>query len=316
MRMFRTSKKIDGWRAISFQENSICAVHIRRPASGKPQVTLAVSHSNLGYSLSESLERLAREWQGQNYQCTTLLDSSEYQFLPVEAPNVPPLELKSAISWLLKDMLDFHVDEAIIDVLNIPQEKNAPQRNRAMYAVAARSKIIQERQRMFEEAKIPLRVIDVPEMAQRNIAALLEPPNRGLALLSFDARGGLLTLSHGGELYLARRIDITLDQLRQADDDQMVAWHDRIALEIMRSLDHFGRQYHSIVVSKLMLAPLSELGGNLQVHLSENLDVPVESLDFSTVLDLSLVPELNQLEQQQDYFLALGAALRLEEKAL
>ena len=40
---------------------------------------------------------------------------------------------------------------------------------------------------------IPLEVVDVPELAQRNLAHLLELEGRGLALLALDERGGLLT---------------------------------------------------------------------------------------------------------------------------
>lgn len=267
-------------------------------------------------SAEQALIRLAKEWQGDRYQCTTLLASGEYQFLPVEAPQVPAAELKPAISWLVKDMLDFPVDEATIDVLNIPQEKNAPQRNRGMYAVAARSKIIKERQHSFEDAKISLQVIDIPEMAQRNIAALFEPEGRALAILSFDGRGGLLTITAGGELYLARRIDVALDQLLHPDSDQKSVLHDRVALEIQRSLDHFGRQFPSLVLHTLMLVPLGTTDGGLQAFLTENLDTPVEAMNLETVLDLSLAPELMRPEQQQLYFLTLGAALRHEEKTL
>jgi MSHA biogenesis protein MshI len=44
--------------------------------------------------------------------------------------------------------------------------------------------------------------------------------------------------------------------------------------------------------------------------------MPVDALDLASVLDLSKVPELRTLEQQQRHFLTLGAALRLEETVL
>lgn len=316
MRLFQKLKKVDGWRAISFLENNVCAAHVRRMPNVKPKVTLALSVAVNGLSNNTFLEKLAKDWHGDRYQCTTLLSAGEYRFLPVDAPQVPVAELKPAISWVIKDMLDFHIDEATVDVLSIPAEKNAPQRNRAMYAVAARSKVIEERQHRFEDAKIPLRVIDIPEMAQRNIAALYEPEGRGLAVLSLGAQGGLLTITAGGELYFARRIDITLDQLLQSGPEKREAYHDRIALEIQRSLDHFGRQYQSITLSKLMLAPMGDDDGGLQAYLAENLDKPVESMNLESVLDFSDVHDLKRPDKQQYYFLTLGAALRLEEKVL
>src|SRR5438046_1590690 len=82
-------------------------------------------------------------------------------------------------------------------------------------------------------------------------AALLEQEGRGLALLSFDERGGLLTITAGGELYVARRIEATHAQVLHPDAERTSMAHERVALEIQRSLDHFGRQYPSIALPKL-----------------------------------------------------------------
>ncbi|KAB2311577.1 agglutinin biogenesis protein MshI [Betaproteobacteria bacterium SCN2] len=314
MGLFTRTKKSDGWLAIALSGDAACAVHVRRVSSGTPVVTLATCHAAAADSVEAALEKLARECHADRHQCTTLLSSREYQILSVDSPSVPPAELKTAIRWRLKDLLDYHVDDATIDVLDIPQEKNAPPRSHPMYAIAARSAIIEQRQALFGQARIPLSVIDIPEMAQRNIAALLEPPGRGIALLSFDAEGGLLTFSAGGELYLARHIDVPL--AGQSGAEQRDAAFDRITLELQRSLDHFDRQYHYVTLAKLVLAPLGPDGAGLREHLSENLYTPVEALDLDGVLDLSAAPALRQAEQQQRYFLALGAALRIEEKVL
>lgn len=312
--LFGKTKKDAGWMAISFRRDQICVAHVVRTAA-MPAVALAASYALAKDGAVEALEALAKELHVSRYHCTTLLSSGEYQLLSVDAPNVPADELKTAIRWRIKDMLDFHIDDTMIDVLDVPADKNAPVRNRTMYAVAARNPLIQQRQNWFAEAKIPLSVIDIPEMAQRNISALLEPEGRGIALLSFDTDGGLLTVTYGGELYLSRRIDVPLSQLAHADDGQRNACYDRITLELQRSLDHFDRQYHFIALSKLILAPLGDTADGLQEYLAANLYVPVETLNLDAVMDFSSVPELRSLQAQQRYFMTLGAALRQEENA-
>ena len=112
------------------------------------------------------LDRLAKETPARNHQCSLLLAPEDYQLFAVESLNVPAEELKSAMRWRLKDMLDYHVDDATIDVLNVPGDKNADGRSHSMYAVAARNKLIAERQTAFVSAKLPLTVIDIPDMAQ------------------------------------------------------------------------------------------------------------------------------------------------------
>jgi MSHA biogenesis protein MshI len=244
------------------------------------------------------------------------VSAANYEFLPVDAPNVPAAELKSAISWTISSMSEFGNEESIIDVLTVPQDKAGSQRTRAMYAVVARAALANDIQRCFQEAKLPLKVIDIPEMAQRNIAALLEIEGRALALVAFDADGGLLTFTSGGELYLARRIAVTDQQLLASNAEERTAHQEAVALEIQRSLDHFGRQFSWVGMERLLVAPLGQSDGGLVEFLAANLDTPVASLDLATVLDVSRVPELNNLQTQQKYFTALGLALRHEEKVL
>lgn len=316
MNFFQKKKKTAGWVVVCIQPDSIYITSIKRPPSAKPVVELAACFALNASSPAVVLEKLAKELHLEQYDCINLMLASEYQMLSVEAPNVPVDELKTAIRWRLKDMLDFHIDDATVDVLDVPLDKNAGSRNHSMYAIAARNQVIEQRQALFSDAKVTLRVIDIPDMAQRNISALLEPEGRGVALLSFDAEGGLLTVSYGGELYLSRRIDVRLSQLAEHDVEQRTAYCERVTLELQRSLDHFDRQYHYITLAKLIVAPLGTAAVELNTYLAENLYMPVGTLDLETVIDFSAVPELKSLDMQQRYFMALGAALRVETAVL
>ncbi len=298
----------------SFHADGISVARVERQPAAKPIVKLAAFHP-LTPSLSvDALARAVRDTQAGNFTGSTLLAGGEYQLLQVEAPNVPQDELKTAVRWRLKDMLDFHIDDATIDVLDIPVDKAAGNRAHSMFAIAARNSLIQSRQDMFAEAQVPLSVIDIPEMAQRNISALLEPEGRGLAMLSFDAAGGLLTVSYSKELYLARHFDVTLAMLQEQDLERRHAAFDKIALELQRSLDHFDRQYHFISISRLMLAPTGV--PSLQDFLSAQMYMPVESFGLGDVFDLAEAPSLHAPAEQVRQFLTLGAALRHEELVL
>lgn len=298
----------------SFHADGICVARVERQTDAKPIVKLSAFYPAAPSLSAEALARAAREAQAASFVGSTLLSGSEYQLLQVEAPNVPQEELKTAVRWRLKDMLDFHVDDATIDVLDIPLDKNAGNRTHSMFAIASRNSLIQSRQDLFAEAQAPLSVIDIPEMAQRNISALMEPDGRGLAMLSFDATGGLLTVSYNKELYLARHLDVTLAMLQEQDIERRHSAFDKIALELQRSLDHFDRQYSFISISRLMLAPTGV--PSLQDFLSAQMYMPVESFGLADVFELSEAPELQSQEQQVRHFLTLGAALRHEELVL
>lgn len=290
--------------------DGIAAASISAAQDGKPKVAVAFFP---GPASADSVEKACRELRAGGYRCAALLAGGEYQVLAVEAPNVPADEVKTAVRWRLKDMLDFPLDQATVDVLDIPADPNAAVRSQhTLFAVAARNGGIAPRQQMFGAAKVGLSVIDIPEMAQRNVSALLEPEGRGVAMLSFGHDGGLLTVSYNAELYLSRRIDVTLDQLLDPDHERKHHSFDRITLELQRSLDHFERQFSFISVSKLVLAPSPVTG--LEEYLSSHLYMPVESLDLALLFDLSRTSGLADKAMQQRFFLPLGAALRQPQR--
>jgi len=310
MHLFKKSKKKAGWLAFAIAGDRVLAASVERMPDARPVVRLVMPvAAPLG---AEAIEKVGREGQAGLRHCSTLLAGGDYQILNVEAPNVPREEMKTAVRWRLKDILDFPAAEATIDVLDIALDANS-RAQQSVFVVAAKNSIIAPRQKLFLDAKVELAAIDIPEMAQRNVSAMLEPEGRGIAMLSFGDDGGLLTVSYRGELYLSRRFDVTLAQLLEPDHDRKHASFDKITLELQRSLDHFERQYSFISIAKLILGP-SPVSG-LDEYLSSNLYTPVETLDLASLFDLSRTPELADLAQQQRFFLAIGAALRDGEGA-
>src|SRR5437660_1071667 len=110
MGLFAKTRKFAGWLAINIQEDGIYAAHVKRASGAKPSVELLAFYPAPQGAPEAPLEKLAKERHTERYECTTLLMPSEYQLLSVDAPNVSQEELKAAIRWRLKDMLDFHVD--------------------------------------------------------------------------------------------------------------------------------------------------------------------------------------------------------------
>lgn len=311
MGLFNKTKNNGAWLALALQPDGIAAASVvRGPA--RPAVTLATFFP--GPADAAALEKAGKDLHSAAYRCTTVLAGGDYQFVTAEAPNVPREELRTAMRWRLKDLLDFPVLDATIDVLDLPSGDAAGARaQQSVFAIAARNSTIAPLQQLFADAKVVLRCIDIPEMAQRNVSALLEADGRGVAMLSFGADGGLLTVSWRAELTLSRRIDVTLAQLLDADPERRVQSFDKITLELQRSLDHFERQFSFIGVAKLVLAPTGATG--LLEYLAANLYTRVESLDLDTLFDLQAVPALRDAATQQRFFVPLGAALRDEKAA-
>jgi MSHA biogenesis protein MshI len=310
----RRSSREEGWLAISMQPGVLNFAHGIRDSAGKCSITRCGTRAM--DAAFKDADRVARELEAGRYRCLTLLAPDDYQLLLVEAPNVPPAELRTAVRWRVKDMLDYHVEDATIDVLDIPPDPSSVSAHRAhsMYAVAARNDVIQGCIGRFEAAHIPLSVIDIGETAQRNIAALFEPPGRGLAFLYVGASHAMLTINFSGELYLARRIEVTADQLAASSAAAQDDAKGRILLELQRSFDHFDRQFPFVGLAKLMLGP-ERTDTGLAGYLSQNLGVPVEEARLGDVLGVDPRAVLDD-DATWRLFHVIGAALRSETKAL
>ena len=301
---------LPGLTGVGLRPDGVCVARVERTTGRPPAVTLFDFRPWGDQGQEKVLARVAEDHDLKRSRCTTVLDPNEYSLMLTEAPDVPPDELRAAIRWRLKDLIDFHINDATLDVFDLPGEKAAG-RARSMYAVAARSAAIQRRADMMEAAGINLDVIDIPEMAQRNLASLLPEDAKGIVLLSFTPAGGLITISKQSDIYLSRNIDIGLDMLAQSDD--FTGLFDRIALEVQRSLDYYDSHFRQAPITQLALAPMPKEIPGLVDYLKANLSATVLTMDLMKLMECDAeIPS----GLQSACLTTLGAALRQEEKAL
>ena len=312
--MFLAARRKPGWLALIPQGGEITLAHVVRRRDSRPEVCL-LDRFVVEASEREALKRLRSARSLKSCTCTTLMAEGEYSLTQIDAPQVPQEERKEALRWAIKEMVAYPVDSACIDVLDVPSAGLPQGRSAGVLVVSAAESAVRSRVAPFEAAKVPLAVVDIPELAQRNVAALLEDENRGLAFLRVDESGMMLTLTFHGELIAVRRGEMNTRQLNGADADERARVMERLVLEVQRSLDNFDRQYSHIPISKVVLAcyPLVE---NLMNELIESIYVPVREMDLASVLDFPSIPELRNPQAQAKSLLAIGAALRTDGVAL
>ncbi len=262
-----------------------------------------------------------------NVPVVTALNPGEFSLQMVEAPKVAPEELGQAVRWSIRDRLDFDIDEAVIEVFEIPGQK---ERGRAplVYVVAARQQVVQRYIDQFTDAGVSLEYIDIPELAQRNIAALLPEDASGVAVLSLTDTVGELTLTREGVLYLARELEQDKQLLQQAEPvvqggggaglalagmpPERQRLLDGIVLEVQRSLDYYESHFSQPPITSLVIAPQYQVLSDVCEYLAGMLGMPVRFLDLNDVLE---VAEPLNATLQADCYLAIGLALReIEEE--
>lgn len=147
-----------------------------------------------------------------------VLPLAQCQLLQIEAPAVPAEELKAAARWRIKDLVDTRLDDLTLDVLVVGDGR--PRATKQLFVAAANTAAVRETGDWARAAGLPLTVVDIRETAQRNLQTALAERDgragRATAALLLQDHQGLLTISAGGELFYARRLDWDPDTLLAA----------------------------------------------------------------------------------------------------
>lgn len=280
-------------------------------AAPRPQLAQVRLYRGSGSSEAR-LESLARELNLRYTPLRLLLETADYQFLQTEMPNVPADELRTAIRWQVKEVLRHPLDAVTLDLLTPPDEAHGLRRSSG-FVVAAANELLRQRMLMFRPWNSAVRVIDVPEMAQRNLADRLEESGRATAVLSITPGGCLLTASRAGVLYFVRNFDLSSLSLKASETVRREQF-DRLVLELQRSVDVLEHQYSFLSVSTLWLSPF-EHAEELLSLLIENLYLPVKLIDLAQIFDTRNCPLPAEPDEQAALFHVLGLALRGPEGA-
>src|SRR5262245_7506565 len=197
------------WRVGVLAGDSRTAVAVvRARKDARPFLKHCASHAIAEGGAEGPLVSLTRERSMARVPVSGVVRTEEYQLVQVEAPEVLPSEMRAAVRWRLRDAIDFDIDQAVFDVFEIPEPPRRAN-NKMMYAVAARSAAVQRVSGLISAYARGFDVIDIPELCQRNLSALLPQDPKGVALLTLADKFAQLVLTRESTLYLTRRIEFT-----------------------------------------------------------------------------------------------------------
>jgi MSHA biogenesis protein MshI len=304
----RSARRGAGHAGVALGEDSFALVLVRREGAGKPSIEHCRVHSAngaLGARLSTVLDKL-----GASRAATcAVVDAEDYQVVQVEAPDVLPSEMRAAVRWRLRDSISFKVDDAAVDVFEIPESARRTQ-TRMLFAVAARAAAVERLTSTVQPAAKGFYAIDIPELCLRNISALLPQDDKGVAVLALNESYAQLVTTRQGVMYLTRRIDTARRfephaQSRSETDLDAGA----LALELQRSLDYYESHYDQTPIGELVIAPGGERAERVAAALRNETSLRISVLD---VREFCNVYKSGDLVTDWPSLMALGAALRTE----
>ena len=255
---------------------------------------------------AESLFQAVRRLGLKGAQVNAVLGPSVYSLFQVEAPEVEQEELASAIRWRVKDLLDFHIDDAVIDLFDMPtsERRSGP---RMIYVVVSKRTFIQRCVDQMESLGLDISAIDITELALRNVIAMNRPSDGFHAVLYLPPHYGMIQIVRGDTVYLSRRIEISGKDLEEQGGFGLEEQLETLVLELQRSLDYHESHFGMGPVSGISIIAPESRKTQLRELADQGLAAPVELLDISSSLD-----GIQDLDPAILYrtLPAIGAALR------
>jgi MSHA biogenesis protein MshI len=281
----------------------------KEPDAGIATKARLVAMDYLRYEKNVPPGQLLKNWVADhrltNAVCHIVLGADTYQILLVEPPEVPDEELRGAIRWRLKDLLSIPVEQAALEVFALPADGSRGNK-KMVYVVACESKKIKTIIDMAAEAGLVLDSIDINELALRNLALRLLPPEqaeRGIAVARIRSGVGSVYIYRTGNLYLGRSFSLNyngglLDALPE----------ESLALELQRSLDYYERQMGQAPPAVIYVCGEHVSEDKIGDVLKASLAPRVQWLNPAMAVQVAQEDPDDQVTQQ--CVAAIGAALR------
>lgn len=233
--------------------------------------------------------------------CISLIAKHDVQLFQLEKPAVSDEELMQAVSWKIKDLVNFDVESAVVDVFQLPPSPKSPLR--LINAVVANESVAGSYVDSINQAGLDLQAIDVHELVARNFRHIYDFTEQTIAILQFSDNESLMTIYHDQDLYVAREFKIgQLDMDNAMDEAESL--YESLLLELQRSMDYFESTYGIGLVQKMLLFPQTSTTERMAKYIQNYVSY---ELDFAEVN----VDNKGQTEQIDTHcFAAYCAALR------
>jgi MSHA biogenesis protein MshI len=230
-----------------------------------------------------------------------VLAPGEYHVLQIDAPPVAATEMRQAAAWRVRELIDFPIDQAVIDTFDPPS--GIQRGSQRVNVVVAHRAVIADRVDQLERTGLSVETIDIAELAQGQVSKRL-PDEDGHALLALDEAEGLITVYRADEQYLARTLGTGRAPL--ASDDTGRAG-ESILLEVQRSLDYFESTLAQSGLTTLYLFPPEEGLTTFAATAQDNLaSVDCHPFELGDVVRVEAEPHHSDATTLR----AVGAALR------
>lgn len=289
MSLFKIGKKLNNEKllCVQFTQQGVRFVLVKVNENIKTLIDIDYHEASEWHQQKTFLENKIAEFSLTATPTTVLIPQNDYQIFLIEQPLVSSNEKREAIRWRIAEYIDFPVEEAVVDYIEVPQK--AKETSVALtYVVVTRKSLVDEYANNVKALGLKVTSVDICQSALREIAFQLDDSDVGQALLHIEEYKSHIILFKNKTLYMMRDFDLGYQHIKESAERQ------DLALEIQRSIDYCASNLKNAGISRIVLTPLPERKTEILSSLSNILGLPVRMISYTEFLNETDKLSINQ----------------------
>ncbi len=175
-----------------------------------------------------------------------------YQCFLMAAPEVKGAERSGAIRWKVADLIDYPIEHACVDYLELPQKggTEAPM----LYVVVSARHVIEQAVSVAHGAGVQLKQLTIADLGLLHMMQTHGHSKYLRALVMFEKGSARLLIMNDQQVLLIRKLELTLDGM----EENPMQFSEHLGLQIQRSLDYCASTFGMNGSVQIHLQPCSE----------------------------------------------------------
>ncbi len=278
------------------------------PASGRATVQLAELPTEPEGQV-RALSKFVADLGLRGCPVAITLPPGSYSILQIERPPVEDHELVAAARWRVGSMLDYPVEEAVLQVFDAPPP-NDRQRTPMLNVVAAPARSVRELASVVKKSGLVPQKVTVAELAIRDLVCPSDTGSGPVVTVFLTGRQGLIQVTHNGQIHLSRRLDYGLSSVKPVDV-LATGIQNTLPLELRRTIDYFDSHFSAGSVRRILAGPDENTFMTFMRQAGEVVGLAVTPLELAA--DLQPVPSKSADYGLPEAYFALGGALAMQD---
>lgn len=269
MNLFPFLKKKKPLLGVDLGHKSLKAIRLNRIANQEVLDFCASAEIGEGISPFDSLKQFVHQHRLQGSEAAVCLDDPSLKIRRVELPKMPEADLKEAVRWKLRDVVEGSVEDYIVRTSQMSDISSPGEKKTVVIGYAVKKNAVDSTLHDFERSGLK------PQFMEPQAVSLASACHRAAASskewiggIDFGATKTIMVILGDGKVAYSRPLPGIDLALAAADAE---SFRKRAAAEIQNTIDSFIVMYRVEAVKKLFLtgggALIKELGDYLGTNL-------------------------------------------------